>query len=250
MTSIRKSHEKPQAPRPCEWCSVIFRPMKKRGRFCGRSCATKAQNTRHGHAIPGMETRTHKTWASVLARCRNPNASGYARYGGRGITVCERWLAYDRFLADMGERPVGKTLDRIDGDGPYAPSNCRWATPKEQSANRAITVFVEHGGERLCLRDWAKRAGLNDATLGSRLRSGWSFERAVTTPTMSGDEMKILRSAIWKRRHAERQAPYAAAVVAACASGMAQRAVAQMYGISQAAVSNLVISARRAHAPA
>ena len=97
---------------------------------------------RHGHAFNGISP-TYSSWAGMKRRCLDPKATSYPRYGAVGITVCERWLKFDNFLADMGARPDGKTLDRIKNNRGYEPSNCRWATNEEQRQNRKKKYVVK-----------------------------------------------------------------------------------------------------------
>lgn len=117
----------------------------------------------------------------MLSRCRNPKHVGYKYYGGRGIKVCERWLKFENFLADMGERPLGLMIDRIDNDGDYDKSNCRWVTAIEQLNNRRGVHQLMFRGETKSISQWAKHIGIHTATLFWRIRK-WPLEQALTKP--------------------------------------------------------------------
>lgn len=114
--------------------------------------APQADNhLRHGHARHGMESPTWISWQSMLARCRYSHRDTQAKYANRGISFDPAWASFDQFLLDMGERPVGMTLDRIDNDAGYSPSNCRWATPRQQARNRRNAVMDFDKAKRACL---------------------------------------------------------------------------------------------------
>jgi len=118
-------------------------------------------------------------------RCLNPRSTKYHAYGAKGIAVCERWRSFENFLADMGECPEGHTLDRFpDRTGNYEPGNCRWATAKEQQANRDCNHYITHQGETRSITEWAEATGLPRSVLYYRLGRGrWPIEKALATPS-------------------------------------------------------------------
>jgi len=113
----------------------------------------------HGQQRKNNKTAEHRAWRHIKSRCYNENVERYPRYGGRGITVCDRWLnSFENFFEDMGIRPSkNHSIERIDTDGNYEPSNCKWATKKEQSRNTSKNHWIEYGGEKMILSDWAVR---------------------------------------------------------------------------------------------
>ncbi len=128
----------------------------------------------------------YKTWRAILHRCNYPKAIGYANYGGRGITVCAQWNSFPQFYSDMGPKPTPEhTIERIDNDGPYSPDNCRWATRKEQAANRRLRSdanMITFSGETKHISEWAKSIGIEVDTLWHRLSASWPIEKALTRP--------------------------------------------------------------------
>lgn len=120
--------------------SVIIRTLVVGGSTRCQSCASKVKCLTHGYRRRGEKgSPIYHVWCSMMQRCTNPNIPSYHRYGGRGIRVCKRWNDFSVFLEDMGERPPGTQIDRIDNDGNYEPSNCRWATSAENTRNSRQT---------------------------------------------------------------------------------------------------------------
>lgn len=136
------------------------------------------------HGMSG--TPLYRRWLSMIGRCTLPSQANYDRYGGRGISVCDRWRKFELFAEDMGESfKPGLTLDRIDGDGNYEPGNFRWATHKEQQRNTTRNRILTWSGRSLTVAEWAEELGINRNTIGVRIHRGWPVERVLGTPGRS-----------------------------------------------------------------
>lgn len=143
----------------------------------------KHHNTTHGHGKHnGKPTPTYTTWKQVIQRSHTGTATNSSEYLGKGINVCERWLKFENFLADMGERPLDKTLDRVDNEKGYSKENCRWATRKEQQRNRRYAVQITINGVTKDRATWAELNNIPLKTVKGRMRYGWDAVKAVTCP--------------------------------------------------------------------
>jgi hypothetical protein len=127
-------------------------------------------------------TRAYRIWGNMSDRCGNPKNQAWEFYGGRGIRVCERWKKFENFHADMGDPPNGHTLERKNVNIGYEPSNCIWLLANEQALNRRSNRLLTFNGRTQPMALWAKELGMSRRTLASRLRLGWSVDRALATP--------------------------------------------------------------------
>lgn len=130
-------------------------------------------------------TPLHKVWASMRERCNNPKAKSYRYYGARGIKVCKRWDSFEHFMADMGPRPKGASVERKDNDLGYSPDNCRWATDYEQAQNTSRTRKLTAGGRTMTISNWCRELGGTSALIHGRLKRGWTEEAACLIPVGS-----------------------------------------------------------------
>ncbi len=151
---------------------------------CG--CKRSRVGRTHGHCrAKSFAKSTYRRWVNMRHRCVDVNCKFYSNYGGRGITVCERWQGpngFPNFLSDMGHPPEGMSLDRIDNNGNYTPENCRWAKAKTQSRNRRTNRLITHDGRTQTLADWAEEFGISDLLVSNRMGRGWAIGDALAKP--------------------------------------------------------------------
>lgn len=146
--------------------------------------AQRAYERSTTHGLSGHPL--YHTWSHMISRCTDPSNADFGNYGGRGISVCERWLVgqggmsgLECFIADVGDRPKGTSLDRVNNNGNYEPKNCRWASRSVQSRNKRTNIVVRVEGKKLCLKDACEAVGANYSTVQYRIRNGMSFNEAA-----------------------------------------------------------------------
>lgn len=188
----------------CGTRKIIDQPAVKDGSTTSCGCVGRAKtilrNQTHKYGLQTEESKVirgtganrsgaYRSWKAMHQRCRQVHPHRHWKfYGAKGINVCEEWNDFAVFHAQMGDRPKGFTLDRVDGDKDYCAENCRWVSWRDQNLNKKWeevphTVMVEYNGESLCLKQATEKAGLNYVTVHARIRNlGWSVERALTTP--------------------------------------------------------------------
>lgn len=166
---------------------VAASELTRRTRVSTKSCGcfqrekARSRVTTHGRT----KTPEYRSWRGMISRCFRETDRAYSDYGGRGITVCERWRnSFEAFYEDMGDKPAGHriSIERLNNDGNYEPGNCVWATPAKQACNKRTTIRLTLNGRTQCLAEWAAELDIAVMTIWNRLHRGWTVERALTTP--------------------------------------------------------------------
>lgn len=165
-----------------------------KSKSCG--CLQLQSATKHGM----YGTPAYESWRQMKGRCLNEKHEAYPDYGGRGITVCDRWMDFANFYADMGAKPKRKSLDRIDNNGNYEPGNCRWTNFVTQNNNRRSSRFLTIDGKTKTVTEWIRKSGLPRHVVWNRLRTGWEPKDAISVPLVSGSP-KTPRGSRIKRIH-------------------------------------------------
>lgn len=157
---------------------------------CGEQKIVEARNLRRGRTVSCGCVRTihgecgsklYRVWSDMIQRCTNQAHKSFPNYGGRGISVCERWFNFVNFKEDMGHAPEGLSIERIDNALGYSPSNCKWETQTAQARNTRRNHLLMHDGKTMSIAEWAESIGVEYNTLHQRISNGWTIERALTT---------------------------------------------------------------------
>lgn len=166
---------------------VVYASSLKLGETKSCGCLRRDRSREWSKTLHKMNVKTglsrsstYQIWRSMKRRCSDQAHRDFHLYGGRGISVCERWLSFESFLADMGERPAAMSIDRTDQNGHYEPGNCRWATPIEQQNNMRSNRLVDYNGQKHTVSQWSRITGIGRITLLTRLNAGWPVDRALT----------------------------------------------------------------------
>lgn len=169
---------------PCGREAYASGPKLRKGHTASCGCAAKEATTKRNTTHGMRDHELYWLWAGIKARCTNDKHSSHKYYGERGIEMCDRWANdFTAFVQDMGPRPKGATIDRIDPNGNYEPGNCRWATRKEQANNKRTNRLITHNGKTQTIAEWAEETGIHYNTLHRRIRTNRvSIEQALTRP--------------------------------------------------------------------
>lgn len=179
----------------CGVTTIVSGKDLRSGHTVSCGCYGLTKSLTHGHCSNKIHTREYNAWNAMKERCGNPKTSFYHRYGGRGITICDRWInSFENFLEDMGPKPDGTSLDRKDVNGAYSKSNCRWATSIEQANNTTRSRILSFNGLTMTVSQWARHIGVGPVTLFGMLRAGWTIERCLTEPLNINSSRKLNRN--------------------------------------------------------
>ncbi len=197
------------------WClcecgrkNLVCKKSLKNGNSYSCGCYRRRNleiiNKKHGYAVRGRFMTEYNSWTAMKQRCYYEKSNNYHNYGGRGITVCDRWInSFDNFISDMGLKPSNSySLDRIDNNGNYEPGNCRWATKQQQMSGRSTSHVIEYNGIKDTIQHWAKKFGINRSTLLARLNMGWSVEESLLRKVgKSGNRRNVWKHITDKKDH-------------------------------------------------
>lgn len=173
----------------CGGTNVVAGHTLSRGRTRSCGCLLREKESKHGMAL----TPIYRVWNLMKQRCTNPNNAHWASYGGRGITLHPSWADFEAFYRDMGDRPTGMTLERVDNEKGYEPGNVIWASRLDQANNRRTNILLTFNGKTQTIAEWGRETGFGKSVILGRLGSGWAVERALTEPLqMTGKRRRKL----------------------------------------------------------